>query len=73
MLSRPVPIHPLLISKLNTFAQIVLAGLVLAELGLGLGVESARAVPHSGHRRAYHRLGRGLFLGLARAYGELRA
>src|SRR6476619_7233846 len=36
VLSRPVPIHPLLISKANTFAQIVLAGLVLAELGLGL-------------------------------------
>jgi cardiolipin synthase len=31
--------HPLLISKVNTFAQIVLAGLVLAELGLGLGLE----------------------------------
>jgi cardiolipin synthase (CMP-forming) len=27
------------VSKLNTFAQIVLAGLVLAELGLGLGLE----------------------------------
>jgi cardiolipin synthase len=39
MLSRPVPIQPLLVSKLNTFAQIVLAGLVLAELGLGLGLE----------------------------------
>jgi cardiolipin synthase len=39
VLSRPVPIHPLLVSKLNTFAQIVLAGLVLAELGLGLGLE----------------------------------
>jgi cardiolipin synthase len=31
--------HPLLISKVNTFAQIVLAGLVLAELGLGLGLD----------------------------------
>ena len=39
MLSRPLTMHPLLISKLNTFAQIVLAGLVLAELGLGLGLE----------------------------------
>jgi cardiolipin synthase (CMP-forming) len=39
VLSRPVPIHPLLVSKANTLAQIVLAGLVLAELGLGLGVE----------------------------------
>jgi len=39
VLSRPVPIHPLLVSKANTLAQIVLAGLVLAELGLGLGLE----------------------------------
>jgi cardiolipin synthase len=38
VLSRPVPIRPLLISKANTLAQIVLAGLVLAELGLGLGL-----------------------------------
>ena len=39
MLSRPLTMHPLLISTVNTFAQIVLAGLVLAELGLGLGLE----------------------------------
>ncbi len=39
VLSRPVPIRPLLISKVNTLAQIMLAGLVLAELGLGLGLE----------------------------------
>jgi cardiolipin synthase len=39
VLSRPVPIHPLLVSKANTFAQIVLAGLILAELGLGLGLD----------------------------------
>lgn len=37
MMSRPVSVKPLLISKVNTFAQISLAGLVLAELGLGLG------------------------------------
>jgi cardiolipin synthase len=39
MLSRPVPVYPLLVSKANTLSQIVLAGLVLAELGLGLGLE----------------------------------
>jgi cardiolipin synthase len=39
MLSRPLSMQPLLISKANTFSQIVLAGLVLAELGLGLGLE----------------------------------
>jgi cardiolipin synthase (CMP-forming) len=44
VLSRPVPIHPLLISKANTLAQIVLAGFVLAELGLGLGLHDLIAV-----------------------------
>ena len=39
MLSRPLSMQPLLISKANTFSQIVLAGLILAELGLGLGLE----------------------------------
>ncbi len=39
MLSRPLSMHPLLISKANTLSQIVLAGLVLAELGLGLGLK----------------------------------
>jgi cardiolipin synthase len=38
MLSRPLRMQPLLISKANTLSQIVLAGLVLAELGLGLGM-----------------------------------
>jgi cardiolipin synthase len=40
MLSRPMTVHPLLVSKANTLSQIVLAGLVLAELGLGLGLET---------------------------------
>lgn len=44
VLSRPVPIHPLLISKVNTLAQIVLAGLVLADLGIGLGADDLIAV-----------------------------
>jgi cardiolipin synthase len=39
VLSRPLLVHPLLISKVNTAAQIVLAALILAELGLGLGLE----------------------------------
>jgi cardiolipin synthase len=38
MLSRPLTMQPLLISKVNTLFQIMLAGLVLAELGLGLGL-----------------------------------
>jgi cardiolipin synthase len=38
MLSRPLTMHPLLISKANTLAQIMLAGVILAELGLGLGL-----------------------------------
>jgi cardiolipin synthase (CMP-forming) len=36
ILSRPVTVYPLLVSKANTVAQLVLASLVLAELGLGL-------------------------------------
>jgi cardiolipin synthase len=38
VLDRKVAIEPLPISKVNTFAQIVLVGLVLAELGVGLGL-----------------------------------
>jgi cardiolipin synthase (CMP-forming) len=44
VLSRPVAVHPLLVSKANTLAQIVLAGLVLAELGLGLGLHDLIAI-----------------------------
>ena len=44
MLSRPMALHPILVSKANTFAQIVLAGLVLAELGLGLGLDELMVV-----------------------------
>ncbi len=39
IMSRPVEVKPLAVSKINTFAQIALAGFVLAQLGLGLGVE----------------------------------
>ena len=44
MLSRPLTMQPLPISKANTFAQIVLAGLVLAELGIGLGLKPVISV-----------------------------
>jgi cardiolipin synthase len=44
MLSRPLSMQPLLISKANTLSQIVLAGLVLAELGLGLGLHGLMSV-----------------------------
>ena len=40
MMARPIIVKPLLVSKANTLSQIVLAGLVLAELGLGLGLGS---------------------------------
>jgi cardiolipin synthase (CMP-forming) len=33
LVGRPIPVRPLLVSKLNTAAQIMLAGLVLASLG----------------------------------------
>jgi cardiolipin synthase len=39
MMSRPVIVKPLLISKANTFAQILLAGVVLATLGLDLSLD----------------------------------
>ena len=39
ILSRPVTVYPLLVSKANTLDQLVLASLVLAELGLGLRLE----------------------------------
>ena len=44
ILSRPVTVSPLLVSKANTLAQLVLASLVLAELGLGLALEPFVAV-----------------------------
>jgi cardiolipin synthase len=36
MINQPVQVQPLLLSKLNTAAQIVLAGVVLAVLGFGM-------------------------------------
>ena len=33
VVDKPVPLRPLMVSKLNTVAQIVLAGVVLAALG----------------------------------------
>ena len=35
LLDRPIAVKPLLVSKLNTVAQIVFAGLVLGSLGMG--------------------------------------
>jgi cardiolipin synthase (CMP-forming) len=42
LLGNPVRIRPLVVSKANTLAQIVLAGTVLADEGYGLGLEPAR-------------------------------
>jgi cardiolipin synthase len=42
LLDRPVRIKPLLISKINTFAQLVLAATVLADLAFGLGLVTLR-------------------------------
>jgi cardiolipin synthase len=41
ILGNPIKVKPLMVSKLNTVAQIVLAGLVLASLGFGLEVRMA--------------------------------
>ena len=40
MVNRPVTVAPLMVSKVNTTGQIVLAGLVLAKLGFDLPVKS---------------------------------
>jgi cardiolipin synthase len=42
LLDKPVRISPLAVSKANTVAQIVLAGVVLADDGFGLGQEALR-------------------------------
>lgn len=42
LLDHPVRIRPLIVSKANTFAQLVLASLVLADVGFKLGLGSLR-------------------------------
>lgn len=42
MLSQPIPMHPLMVSKANTTAQIMLAAIVLAEAGLELSTGGMR-------------------------------
>ena len=44
LVDKPVPMKPLLVSKLNTVAQIVFAGLVLGSLGLGFAADRLIAV-----------------------------
>ena len=44
MMNHPAEVKPVLVSKLNTAAQIVLAALVLADEAFGLGLETARWV-----------------------------
>lgn len=39
MMARPVPVRPLLVSKVNTAGQIILAAMVLGDLGFLLGLE----------------------------------
>jgi len=40
LLAHPVPMRPLLVSKANTVAQIILAAMVLGNLGFSLGLAS---------------------------------
>jgi cardiolipin synthase len=42
LLDHPVRIKPLIVSKANTLAQILLAGLVLADEGYALGLGTVR-------------------------------
>ncbi|MFL5259400.1 MAG: CDP-alcohol phosphatidyltransferase family protein [Hyphomicrobiales bacterium] len=39
LMDKPISVKPLMVSKANTVAQIMLAGIVLAVLGFGLAVE----------------------------------
>jgi cardiolipin synthase len=41
LVHRPIPLKPLLVSKLNTVAQIALVGAVLVALGFDLNIEAA--------------------------------
>lgn len=38
LLDKPIPLRPLMVSKLNTVAQVVFAALILAALALGLAI-----------------------------------
>jgi cardiolipin synthase len=42
LMDHPVRVKPLLVSKINTVAQIVLAGTVLADTGFNLGLQTLR-------------------------------
>jgi cardiolipin synthase len=44
MLGQPMEMRPLIISKLNTVVQIVLAAVVLGDLALGAGLEAVRTI-----------------------------
>jgi len=44
VLDHPVTIHPLAVSKANTFSQLVLAATVLADTGFGLGLNTLRLI-----------------------------
>lgn len=44
MMARPLLVRPLLVSKANTVGQIVLAAMVLGDLGFNLGLENLVAV-----------------------------
>ena len=44
LMDQPVRIKPLVVSKINTAAQLVLAATVLADEGFGLGLETTRLV-----------------------------
>lgn len=44
LMARPVPMRPLLVSKVNTAGQITLAAMVLGDLGFSLGLEPLVAI-----------------------------
>ncbi len=50
LVGKPMPVRPLLVSKVNTVAQIVLATLVLAEQGFGFDADTGVEADHGAGR-----------------------
>ena len=70
LIGKPVSVKPHPVSKLNTAAQLLLVGLVLAALGLGFDAGWALILADGGGRGADARLGRGLSARMGAPHGR---
>ena len=68
LLDKPVEIRPVLVSKLNTVAQITLAGFALGVRAYGLDQQLAADLPRMDGRRDNPGLGRRLYRPVAGPY-----